>query len=227
MQIPATGFRAVMVSCLNEPPRRDPISSALELAGKLSTSRDTTLLCLEDPNVARGLTEIHGTNVRVFPEYRAGFKASKMDDLRSAATFFEKASPKVRPFDCKEFLQNGTGVFFGKESTVRAAAEWDPKISPNQFTRLDYVPALAIALLHNSFGRPLSKSLLLLFESQVEAHLNALRNFKEERKFTKVSHETISAHSLQDIRLFIELWFLGLGAAGVILILERFVVRSI
>lgn len=41
MQIPASGFRAMLTSCLNEPPRRDPISGLTELSGKLSVSADT------------------------------------------------------------------------------------------------------------------------------------------------------------------------------------------
>lgn len=218
MQIPACGFRAILTSCLNEPPRRQPISALTELSGKLGTYADPMLLCVEDPNPQNAISVIvHNKEEE--------FAALNEEDMRSTKRFMDTLSSKTRNSECLSYVRNETGVFLGNEDSVTAAAQSDGTIAPNQFTRMEYLPDFAFVYLHSPYRRSLSQSLLWLSESHVEHHLNTLRYIKEKRTFTQRNHQNPCPHAVEDLSAFIQLWIFGLFAATMVLIFENLVFR--
>lgn len=73
MQVPACGFRAVLTSCLNEPPRKEPISGLMKLSGRLGGYGDRMLLCVEETNYANAIEVIsRGKSVSIIPSTTEG-----------------------------------------------------------------------------------------------------------------------------------------------------------
>lgn len=221
MQIPATGFRAVMISCLNEPPRKKPISDTSELSAMLGTKTDPMVLCLESTNELWALYEIYDKELFAVAEGSGGYSDYNMTNIYSFHTFYKTALSKVRYSGCRDYVRNGTGAFFGNEDRLIAVLERDIEIASNQFTRLEFLPDIACSSYGNPYRTTLSKSLLRLFESHVEAHLNALRHMKGERQFLGLNYPNLSPHKVEDLWHFFQFWFFGILIASITFILER------
>lgn len=107
MQIPATGVRAVMISCLNKPPQKNLMSSFSELAAKLVVEPDSTLLCLGDIVKYRALYNIFDREIFIFDgDNPVGLIKKK--DIHDFEIASKTISPKVRYYDCREYVQGRT-----------------------------------------------------------------------------------------------------------------------
>lgn len=201
------------------------MSSFSELAAKLVVEPDSTLLCLGDIVKYRALYNIFDREIFIFDgDNPVGLIKKK--DIHDFEIASKTISPKVRYYDCREYVQNGTGVFIGIESLVRAIVEGDDGISWNQFNRLDYLPHIAYMVLDNPFHGPLSRSLLWVFESQVESHVGTLRYIGHENGFARHNLIFFSPYTLEDLKAFIQLWFRGILMASVVFTLEFVVSRT-
>lgn len=146
-----------------------------------------------------------------------------MEMKRYMAVFLTKLSYS----DCKEYVRNGTGVFVGYENEIKAAVDGDSEMSRCPVTRLEYAPDIVVVLFHSRYRRPLARSLLRLFESQLEAHVHKLRSDKEQRRQTRLNLAALGPHRLDEMWHLVQLWFLGILTASFILFCECVASRGI
>lgn len=226
MQIPATGFRRVMISCLNEPPRNKPISGFLELAAKLVYDTGPTLFCFEDEGEVSALLDIYGIvfYITVVKGLLGLTEITKTD--YAIQHFCKVINLKLRYVDCKEYVQKGKGVFFGIKKRIRAAVEDESKVSWNQFNRLDNLPRIAYVELDCPLQKPLSRSLLRVFESQIESHAGAAQYVSHKKRFSERNQQIISPYAIDDLWAFIQLWLSGILMASIVFLLQCVVSHS-